>query len=90
MKQRKIVYIEFYSPWLSSGYSQSLISNNNKLFRAVGFIFRDNPDEIILGLGESDGQFLHQVSIPKGLIKGEPIELNQPFTHPELNENDKN
>lgn len=85
MELRKIVYVEFYSPWLSGGYSEKLLCNNNKLFKAVGFVFKETDEEIIIGVGESNGQYLHQVSIPVGLIKGVPIELKHPYNceHPE-------
>lgn len=84
MTNRKIIFIEYYSPWLCGGYDTKILNNNNKLFRAVGFVMRESECEIVIALGESRGQYLHQVSIPRGCIKGTPCELESPLQHPEL------
>ena len=73
MKNRDIVEIEYYQIWTQNGYGKQLESNiNNRLFKSVGYLFREDEDKngvIILGMGESEGNYFNQLIIPKQCIK---------------------
>lgn len=89
MTNRKIVYIEFYSPWLFGGYSTTTVDQKNDLFEAVAIIISEDEQVVKVALGESQGNFLHQVRLPRSCIKT-IIELPKPFICENAKETDLN
>jgi hypothetical protein len=87
--KRKIVYVEFYSPWLCGGYSINTINGNNDLFEAVAFVISETDSVYNLALGESQANYLHEIRLPKACIKT-IIELPKPMMHPEVSDSSKN
>lgn len=69
MTKRDLVYIEFYSPWLCGGYSTSNVPSSNDLFQAVALLISEENGVYNMALGESKGQYLHQIRLPKSCVK---------------------
>lgn len=91
MQERKIIYLEFYSPWMLGGYSQKTIGADNDLFQAVAFVINETDTVLNLALGESNGNYLHEMRIPKACIKpGSLIELPRPLKCEDLGNHEKN
>lgn len=91
MQKRKIIYLEFYSPWMCGGYSPKLVTSDNDLFQAVAFVISETDEVLNLALGESNGNYLHEIRVPKGCIKpGSLIELPKPIACPDAKPGDLN